>query len=144
MLYFDTSFLAPVILEEPTSARVEAFIARMPAGRLFVSHWTRTEFASLLSREVRMKALTTDEALAAIDQFDSMVAESFKVLVPGVADFELATRYLQHFPAKLRAGDALHLAIASNHGAKMIYALDQGLIAAARVLKVKASRGIKP
>lgn len=144
MLYFDTSFLAPLILEEETSEKVEAFVGTLPTGELCISHWTRTEFASLLAREVRMGALAEDNALAAMDQFDAMVAESFQVLAPGAADFELATGYIKHFATKLRAGDALHLAIASNHGAKMFYTLDEGLLAAAKLLKVHASRGIKP
>jgi len=88
-------------------------VAKLPAGELCISHWTRTEFASLLAREVRMGGLTEDSALAAMDQFDTMVGESFQVLAPGVADFDLATRSIKHFPTKLRAGDALHLAIAS-------------------------------
>ncbi|MDD3760775.1 MAG: type II toxin-antitoxin system VapC family toxin [Acidithiobacillus sp.] len=142
MLYFDTSFLAPLILEEETSDKVEAFIVKLPPGELSVSRWTRTEFASLLAREVRTQALAESNALAAMDQFDTMVSESFRVLTLGVADFDLATSYIKHFATKLRAGDALHLAIASNHGAETFYTLDQGLLAAANLLKVSASRGI--
>ena len=144
MLYFDTSFLAPLILEEETSAKVEAFIAKLPVGELCISHGARTEFASLLAREVRMRALSGEIALAAMDQLDAMVAESFQVLTPSAADFDLATGYIKHFATKLRAGDALHLAIASNRGAKTFYTLDQGLLAAAKLLKVHASRGIRP
>ena len=144
MLYFDTSFLAPLILEEATSEKVEAFIAKLPAGELYVSPWTRVEFTSLIAREVRMGGLTEGDALAAIGQFDELVAESCQTLVPGAADFELAKRFVQHFSAKLRAGDALHLAIASNHGATTIYSLDEGLLAAAKMLKIHGGRGIKP
>lgn len=48
MPYFDTSFLTPLILEEATSRRIEAFMAKLPAGELYVSQWTQLEFASLL------------------------------------------------------------------------------------------------
>ncbi len=41
MLYFDTSFLAPLVLQESTSAKVERFVAGLPVGKLEVSHWTR-------------------------------------------------------------------------------------------------------
>ena len=143
MLVFDTSFLAPLILEEPTSTKIEAFFARLPAGEFCVSHWSRVEFASLIAREVRMGGLAEPDALLAIGQFDELVTESFQVLLPAVADYELAKAYIQHFATKLRAGDALHLAIASNHGAKTLYTLDGGLLNAARLLKVHASRGIK-
>lgn len=140
---FDTSFLAPLILEESTSEKIEAFFARLPAGELYVSHWTRVEFSSLIAREVRIGGLAEPDALLAIAQFDELMTESFQVLVPSVADYERAKECIQHFATKLRAGDALHLAISSNHGAKILYTLDEGLLVAAKLLKVHASRGIK-
>lgn len=143
MFYFDTSFLAPLILEEAASAKIEAFFAKLPAVQLYVSHWTRVEFASLIAREVRMGGLVERDALLAIGQFDELVAESFQVLAPNVADYERAKVYIQRFATRLRAGDALHLAIASNNGAKTLYTLDDGLLNAAKLMKVHASRGIK-
>jgi predicted nucleic acid-binding protein len=143
MLYFDTSFMAPLILQEATSENIEAFFAKLPAGQLYVSHWTRVEFASLIAREVRMGGLVERDALLAIGQFDQLVTESFQVLAPNVADYEQAKGYLQHFATRLRAGDALHLAIASNNSAKTLYTLDEGLLNAAKLMKVHASRGIK-
>lgn len=143
MLYFDTSFLAPLILEEATSTKIEAFFAKLPVGELYVSHWTRVEFASLIAREVRMGGLAEADALLAIAQFDELVTDSFQIVTPGIADYELAKAYIQHFATKLRAGDALHLAIASNHGAQTFYTLDEGLLNAAKLMKVHASRGIK-
>lgn len=144
MLYFDTSFLAPLILEEATSGKIEAFFSKLQAGQLCVSHWTRVEFASLVAREVRMGCLAEVDALRAIDQFDELMADSFQILTPSVADYELAKRFIQRFATKLRAGDALHLAIASNNGMKTFHTLDDGLLAAAKLLKVQASRGIRP
>ncbi len=143
MLYFDTSFLAPLILQEATSEKIEAFFAKLPAGQLYVSHWTRVEFASLIAREVRMGGLVERDALLAIGQFDELMAESFQVLAPSVVDYEQAKGYIQHFATRLRAGDALHLAIASNNSAKTLYTLDEGLLNAAKLMKVHASRGIK-
>lgn len=143
MRYFDTSFLAPLILEEATSTKIEAFFAKLPVGELYVSHWTRVEFASLIAREVRMGGLAEADALLAIAQFDELVTDSFQIVTPGIADYELAKAYIQHFATKLRAGDALHLAIASNHGAQTFYTLDEGLLNAAKLMKVRASRGIK-
>lgn len=142
MLYFDTSFLAPLILEEATSEAIEAFIATQPAGQLYVSHWTRVEFASLIAREVRMGGLAESDALLAIGQFDELVADSFQILMPSTADYERAKKCIQNFATKLRAGDALHLAIANNNGAKTLFTLDVGLLNAANLLSVPASRGI--
>jgi predicted nucleic acid-binding protein len=134
MIYLDTSFVAPLILHEATSARVERFVARLPAGEPTVSHWTRVEFSSLLAREVRMGGLPRQAALDAEVEFDSVVAESFVVLVPAVADFDLAKKYLTNHATGLGAGDALHLAIAANRGASAIYSLDKTLVKAGRTL----------
>ena len=143
MLYFDTSFVAPLILEEASSSKIEAFLTKQPAGELCISHWTRVEFASLIAREVRMGGLPESGALQAIAQFDELVAESFQVLLPSPVDYDMAKSHIQRFATKLRAGDALHLSIAQNHGAMMFYTLDDGLLHAARILKVQASRGIE-
>lgn len=144
MLYFDTSFLAPLILEEATSTAVERFMAALPTGSLTISHWTRVEFSSLLAREVRMGGLESRAAAEADAQFEAMVAESFAVLAPSPADFNLAKMYLGQHETGLRAGDALHLAIAQNHRAEKIYSLDTTLLRARRVLGLTVSRGIKP
>ena len=37
VIYFDTSFLVPLFLEEPISAAVEAFISGLPIGELATS-----------------------------------------------------------------------------------------------------------
>jgi uncharacterized protein len=127
MLYFDTSFLVPLILIEPTSLRLQRFLGRQDAGELAISQWTRVEFSSLLARRVRMGALTRKEARYADTQFETLVSESFMVLLPGAEDFDLAKQYLQRYGTGLRAGDAFHLAVAKNHGASAIYSLDEGL-----------------
>jgi predicted nucleic acid-binding protein len=143
MRYFDTSFLAPLILQEPTSTEVERFMIGLPAGELVISHWTRVEFSSLLAREVRMGGLDGQTARDADAQFESMVTESFAVLLPNADDFNLAKEYLGNHETGLRAGDALHLAIAGNHRAKTVYSLDKSLINAGRLLGVPVSTGIR-
>lgn len=41
MYYFDTSFLAPLVIKEPTSKKVQAFIEKLPSIQCMTSHWTR-------------------------------------------------------------------------------------------------------
>ena len=143
MLYFDTSFLAPLILQESTSAKVEKFMAGLPAGDLAISHWTRVEFSSLLAREVRMGGLDGQAARHADAQFETIVTESFVVLLPNADDFNLAKEYLGNHETGLRAGDALHLAIARNHRAEAIYSLDKTLLKARKVLGLPVSTGVR-
>lgn len=101
------------------------FRSRMPRWRKSSAELLREiEFSSLIAREVRMGGLAESDALVAIGQSDALLAGSFHVLVFGVADYELVKAYIQHFATKLRAGDALHLAIANNHQSKICYTLD--------------------
>jgi len=143
MLYFDTSFLAPLILREPTSGKVETFLTRQPAGELAISHWTRVEFSSLIAREVRMGGLDRQAALDADAQFEAIVVESFVVLLPNADDFGLCKQFLQRYETGLRAGDALHLAVARNHRAQTIYSLDKTLLKAGKALGLPVATGIR-
>jgi predicted nucleic acid-binding protein len=131
------------LLEEAASAKVEHFVAALPLGEAAVSHWTRVEFASLLAREVRMGGLKPQAADEAGAQFEAVVQESFIILPPDAHDFDLARSFLGNYATGLRAGDALHLAIAGNRGATAIYSLDKGLLKAGRILKLPVSTGIR-
>ena len=142
MVYFDTSFLAPLLLEETTSSAVERFIAGLPAGTLAVSHWTRVEFASLLAREVRMGGLDHPTARDVATEFETIVAESFVTLLPGARDYTLARQYLGHHDSGLRAGEALHLAIAQNNRAEAIYSFDETMLRAGPALGLPVRVGI--
>jgi uncharacterized protein len=141
MRYFDTSFLAPLFREEGMSYRVGQFVAGLPTGELAISRWTEVEFASLLSRDVRMGAITGDQARDADALFEDVILCSFIVLQPSVDDYELARSYLLTFETGLRAGDALHLAIAGNHRAEAIYSLDNRMIRAGRTLGLPVGDG---
>lgn len=143
MHYFDTSFLVPLILPEATSDEIAKFLGNLSAGNLAVSHWTRVEFSSLLAREIRMGGLNADAAREAEAKFEGMVEESFAVLLPNGTDFDRAKEYLARYDTGLRAGDALHLAIAKNHGAKAVYSLDKTLLKAGRTLGVPVHTGIR-
>jgi predicted nucleic acid-binding protein len=143
MRYFDTSFLAPLVRVERTSSRIARFMAGMPTGELAISRLTEVEVSSLLAREVRMRALRAEEAREADAFFDEIVRESFFVLLPGPDDYALARRYLRAYEIGLRAGDALHLAIAGNHQAEAIYTLDNAMIKAGEILGLPVSAGIR-
>jgi uncharacterized protein len=142
MRYFDTSFLAPLVLEERNSSRIARFVAGLPAGEFAISRWTEAEFASRLARDVRMGALRGDEAREADALFEDVIRQSFVVLAPGADDFALARRYLHNYDTGLRAGDALHLAIAGNSRADAIYSLDKSMIKAGKILDLPVSMGI--
>jgi len=143
MHYFDTSFLVPFFVEESTSRQVDQFLRQQPLGEACISQWTRIEFCSAVARQVRIGGMNPTVAAEVESAFDSLIAEAFGMVLPAQADFDLAKQFLQHYETGLRAGDALHLAIASNHGAKAIYSLDRGLLKAGRLLGLPVQRGVR-
>lgn len=143
MIYLDTSFLTPLFREEATSAKVADFLSRQAAGALAVSKWAAVEFASLTSRDVRMGALTAGQGRRLLAEFDSMMATSLVVLIPGANDFDLAQEYVANFATQLRGPDALHLAVAHNNGVEFVATLDDGMLSAAKKLKIPARRAIR-
>ena len=91
-----------------------------------------------------MKRLTESDARIVLAEFDVLTSDSLNVLMPTVADFALAREYVERFATGLRGGDALHLAIAANHGAKRILTLDAGFIDAGKLLRLPVTAGIRP
>jgi predicted nucleic acid-binding protein len=142
VLYFDTSFLVPLFLQEAASTRIERVLASLAGRDLAISHWSRVEFSSLLAREVRMGGLAPQTAREVDAEFEGVAQQSFIVLLPSADDFDLAKQYLGQPQGGLRAGDALHLAIARNHGSSQIYSLDNTLLKAGRLLGLPMTRGI--
>lgn len=69
--------------------------------------------------------------------FNKLVAESFTVLSVTGGQFRAAARFADQHALGLRAGDALHLAIASDHCAT-VHTLDQRLAGAGLALGVSA------
>lgn len=89
-----------------------------------------------------MGHLDATAAHKAVSRFEAMIKETYTVLLPNRDDFDQARKWLNRFDTGLRAGDALHLAIASNHGAEAIHCLDKVMIAAGRTLGLPISAGI--
>ena len=143
MIYLDTSFLTPLFREEATSAKVADYLSQQAAGTLAVSKWASVEFASLTSRDVRMGSLTAAQGRRLIAEFDSMAATSLVVWIPSANDYDLAQEYVTNFATQLRCPDALHLAVAHNNGVEFIATLDDGMLSAAKKLKIPARRVIR-
>jgi len=143
LFYFDTSFIAPLLLPEATSDAVEAFARSLRSGLLVTSTWTRVEFGSLVSRRVRMRELDEDQAAAVRMRFEQLLSESFHIVIPGGADYDTATVFVRNHKSGLRAGDALHLAVAHNHKTVMLYSLDTRMVEAAHMLGIRATGELK-
>ena len=129
MIYLDTSVVVSVFLPDVHSSRVAAWL-RTLAEAPTLSHWTVTEFSSAAAIQERMGQIDRDQRmLAERDLYAWLLAlEQTPVLR---ADFELARDLVSYGPSKLRAPDALHVAIARRIGAPLA-TLDVGMLNAAR------------
>ena len=146
MLYLDTSVLVPLFVPEPLSEPMRAWFevqASTTAGAtLAISAWTLTEFASAMGINVRDKGLLPEQAKTACVLMQKLQLDSLRMFTPTRSAFERAAEYLAQHALGLRAGDALHLAIAQNENVDCFYTLDRRLIEAARKLKLRVESPI--
>lgn len=143
MIYLDTCFIAPLVIAEDSSDAVETQVMKVKPGELATGMWTQIELASLIARKLRMGELSVAAAEEVRRKFTQILTEFFHMLVPTATDFATAAKFLEIPKTGLRAGDAFHLAIAANGGAKKILTLDQGFIKAGKQLKLPVSAGIQ-
>jgi len=136
MLYVDTCVLLAVLTPEAHSATATAFLAEASVP-LAISSWSVTELHSALGLKVRTKALIQAQAEAVLQGFERSLAPGLLVLEPEPQDFRNAHACLRGWTTRLRAADALHLAIASGRGATLC-SLDAPFVAAAQQLGLEA------
>jgi predicted nucleic acid-binding protein len=85
--------------------------------------------------KVRTGQINLEQRAAALALFNQLVAESLTVLGATGRQFLVAAKFADQHALGLRAGDALHLAIASEHGAT-VHTLDRRLADAGPALGV--------
>ena len=134
MNYIDTSVIVAALTKEPHTPRAERLLtARSDA--LAISHWTIAEFSSALSVKLRVGTINRERRDAALAAFNVMSTDSFVLLQITSSHFLSAARLADRSQQGLRAGDALHLAIAEEQGATLC-TLDKRLSVAGKALGV--------
>ena len=116
MIYCDTSLLVAALTIEPQTRAVQEWMAGHDESALCISSWAVTEFSSAIALKLRRGEITTGDRNRALANLRKMQADSLIIVaVPGEV-FDLAARFCDMKGSALRAGDALHLAVAALGG----------------------------
>lgn len=134
MIYLDTSLLAAVFFREPGSVELVAWLKRRRKQGLTISAWTLTEMASVGGIKQRTGAIDAVERQKVLANFQRFASGNFGLVEVDPADFRAAAVFID-MPLNLRAGDALHLAVARRIGARLA-SLDHRMSEAAAAIGV--------
>lgn len=136
MLYLDTSLLVAALTNEAETERMQRWLGQQQPDDLAISDWVKTEFSSALSIKLRAGHIGVAHRADVLATFTRLTTDSFTVVPVSRLQFRTAARFVEQHMLGLRAGDALQLAICSDHGATLC-TLDRRLSEAGAPLGVK-------
>jgi uncharacterized protein len=125
------------LTNEVATGRVQIWLSQQDPARLLISEWVATELASAFSMKLRAGQFSVENRAAATAFFTRLKLDSLTIVPITREHFLTATRFAAQYEIGLRAGDALHVAIAAEQGAT-ICTLDKRLAEAAITLGVSA------
>jgi predicted nucleic acid-binding protein len=123
------------LTNEARTADALNWFATRADDELIISEWGITEFSSALGLKMRTGAVDPARWSDALAEFRRLTERSFQIVGVTSATFRKAAGFSDRYELGLRAGDALHLAAASEQGATL-WTLDRRQAAAGPVLGV--------
>jgi len=133
LTYIDTSVWCAYCFNEPEAPEAVRWLAEAELDRTATAPWTHAEFASAAGIKRRAKGQSAQAVARARRAFESAVAMAHSLAVAD-DDFLYAAELCRSTSVKLRAGDALHLAVALRHNCGALASLDRDMTDAARHL----------
>jgi predicted nucleic acid-binding protein len=129
IFYLDASVCVSLLTRESGTDRTVRWRESHSSEPLAASLWVHAEVASALSTKVRMGSLSVAERSDALTAWAMLRAGMHNIEIDADA-FTAAADMLARHELGLRAGDALHLAIAAAHGCTLV-TLDERMAKAA-------------
>jgi hypothetical protein len=111
VIYLDTSVLGAIFFREPGASEVLKRLVAASRDGLISSAWLLTEMASVGGIKERTGAIDAELRREAMARFQRFVSARVRIVEVDPGDFRTAALLLES-PYALRAGDALHLAMA--------------------------------
>ena len=136
MVYVDTSVLVALFTNEATAERIANWTAE-ETRPLVSGDWCVTEFASALSLKQRTSQITPRQSNAAWKVFSQFCEGHLRLLPLEREVFGQAAHMVRTSKNGLRAGDALHLALALRVRAVAFFTLDVRLAKSAGQSKLR-------
>jgi uncharacterized protein len=137
MIYVDTSVIVASFTVETSTLAAQSWLAVNRDAKLATSPWVKTEFYSALAMKRRLNEISDLTYAATSRQFVTMARDTLREYAVTHSHFEAAAGIVARHELKLRAADALHLAIAADNDIS-ICTLDQLLFDAAKALGIDA------
>ncbi len=144
MIYFDTSFLVRLYLEEHGFAAIRTLAA---TDHVACAIHGQAEALAAFHRKLREGAISPKAYQALLAQFETDRASGAFHWLPSGPEIMARIRTVYATLPRtvyLRGADALHLATAAANGFKAIYSNDTHLLAAAPHFKLKSQNPLAP
>ena len=116
----DTSVIISLLTEEDTSIAAIAWLRERLPDELAATAWLWPELQAGMARKVRTQRLSQQMCQQALSRFDASIAPALAVLAVQPEDFQAAAQMCSVAATGIRAGDALHLAVASRNGLPLV------------------------
>jgi predicted nucleic acid-binding protein len=138
VIYLDTSVVVALLTREERSTQALEWLEQC-RETLISSDWLITETHSALGIKQRHHGLSPEAGQAAAEQFERLLRGGIELRSLDRGRFRQAAELLQNPELGLRAGDALHLAVALHSRCSRLASFDGRMLLAAKDLGLSSA-----